>query len=256
MAITDPLDDGTYEAIRELTELRIRTYMVIRSDLDALLRRIHLEAHVRAARTELLIRSPEDSANRVLSNGQRLFFGLLLLALAAGLRAGAAEHRDRARNRVRRALPLLLALQAEALLRLVRPPAGVRLLRRGGRRDRRSRAAALLHPRAALPRGGGRAAADRGPGGARLPELEAGDPAALRGGGRGDDRRDPRLRPAAAVQPPARPRQPARRRSRRPATTGSSRPPASSSSSTTPRTSRTPISSRRCCWPGSAPRTT
>jgi cellulose synthase/poly-beta-1,6-N-acetylglucosamine synthase-like glycosyltransferase len=84
VAITDPLDDGTYEAIRELTELRIRTYMVIRSDLDALLRRIHLDEHVRAARTELLVRSPEDSANRVLSEGQRGFFVVLILGLAAG----------------------------------------------------------------------------------------------------------------------------------------------------------------------------
>ena len=84
VAITDPLDDATYEAIRELTELRIRTYMVIRSDLDSLLRRIHLEEHVRAARTELLVRSPEDSANRVLSEGQRGFFVLLILAIAGG----------------------------------------------------------------------------------------------------------------------------------------------------------------------------
>ena len=84
VAITDPLDDETYEAIRELTDLRIRSYMVTRSDLDGLLRQIHLEEHVRAARTELLTRFPEDCANRVLSGGQRVFFISFLVLVAAG----------------------------------------------------------------------------------------------------------------------------------------------------------------------------
>jgi cellulose synthase/poly-beta-1,6-N-acetylglucosamine synthase-like glycosyltransferase len=84
IAITDPLDDETYEAIRELTDLRIRTYMVTRSDLEALLREIHLEEHVRAARTELLTRFPEDCANRVLSTGQRIFFIAFLVAVLIG----------------------------------------------------------------------------------------------------------------------------------------------------------------------------
>ncbi len=84
VAITDPLDDETYEAIRELTDLRIRTYMVTRSDLEAMLREIHLEEHVRAARTELLTRFPEDCANRVLSGGQRVFFILFLVAVLIG----------------------------------------------------------------------------------------------------------------------------------------------------------------------------
>ena len=84
VAITDPLDDETYEAIRALTDLRIRSYMVTRSDLDGLLRRLHLEEHVRAARTELLTRFPEDCANRVLSSGQRAFFITFLVAVGAG----------------------------------------------------------------------------------------------------------------------------------------------------------------------------
>lgn len=84
IAITDPLDDETYEAIRELTDLRIRSYMVTRSDLDRLLRQIHLEEHVRAARTELLTRFPEDCANRVLSGGQRVFFISFLVLVGIG----------------------------------------------------------------------------------------------------------------------------------------------------------------------------
>ena len=84
VAITDPLDDRTYEAIRGLTDLRIRSYMVTRSGLDGLLRQIHLEKHVRAARTELLTRFPEDCANRVLSGGQRVFFISFLVVVFAG----------------------------------------------------------------------------------------------------------------------------------------------------------------------------
>ncbi len=84
IAITDPLDDETYEAIRELTDLRIRTYMVTRSDLEAMLREIHLEEHVRAARTELLTRFPEDCANRVLSTWQRVFLIVFLVLVVIG----------------------------------------------------------------------------------------------------------------------------------------------------------------------------
>ena len=84
VAITDPLDDGTYEAIRELTDLRIRTYMVLRSALDGLLRKVHVEAHVRSARSELLARSPENSANRVLSAPQQFFLSVVIGAVVAG----------------------------------------------------------------------------------------------------------------------------------------------------------------------------
>lgn len=84
VAITDPLDDETYEAIRELTDLRIRTYMVTRSDLDGLMRRIHGEAHVPAARVKLLTRLPKDFTIRVLSSGLRIFLLALLIAVLVG----------------------------------------------------------------------------------------------------------------------------------------------------------------------------
>ena len=84
LAITDPLDDETYAAIRELTTLRIRTYMVTRSALETMLRWIHLDEHVRAARTELLTRFPEDCANRVLSGGQRVVLIGFVVAVLIG----------------------------------------------------------------------------------------------------------------------------------------------------------------------------
>ena len=45
---------------------------------------MHQDEYVRAARTELLTRFPEDCANRVLSGGQRAFFIACLLAVIAG----------------------------------------------------------------------------------------------------------------------------------------------------------------------------
>jgi cellulose synthase/poly-beta-1,6-N-acetylglucosamine synthase-like glycosyltransferase len=85
LAIADPLDDTTYAAIRDLTDLRVRTYMVTRSALDELLRRIHRGDHVRVARSELLARFPEESANRVLSDSQRISLVAVVAAAVAVL---------------------------------------------------------------------------------------------------------------------------------------------------------------------------
>ena len=82
VAITDPLDDDTYAALREHTDLNLRAYLVSRSELDELLRRVHQDEYVRAARTELLTRFPDDCANRVLSDGQRAFFIGLIVVVA------------------------------------------------------------------------------------------------------------------------------------------------------------------------------
>ncbi|MGI8460443.1 MAG: glycosyltransferase [Solirubrobacterales bacterium] len=86
VAITDPLDDDTYAALREHTDLNLRAYLVARSELEELLRRVHQDEYVRAARTELLTRFPDDCANRVLSDGQRAFFiGLLIVVLVCAV---------------------------------------------------------------------------------------------------------------------------------------------------------------------------
>ena len=77
---------------------------------------------------------------------------------------------------------------------------------------------------------------------ARLPEDEARDPAALRGGRRRDDRRDPRADPPAALHAASSSPTRSRRRSRRPATTACLQAAATTSSSSTPRTGPTPTS--------------
>jgi hypothetical protein len=66
LGIADSLDDDTSQAIRELTDLRIRTYVVGRSDLD-----------------ELLTRCSEDRADRVLSRGQRVLMVAFFIAVVA-----------------------------------------------------------------------------------------------------------------------------------------------------------------------------
>lgn len=85
VAMSDPLDDETYASIRELTELRIRTYMATRSDVERMLGEAHREVGVRAARGDLLARFPEDSANRVLTAPQRVAAVGIAIVVVVGL---------------------------------------------------------------------------------------------------------------------------------------------------------------------------
>jgi hypothetical protein len=84
VAVADPLDNATYEAIREHTDLDVRIHMALPSRLDRALRKLHRDEHLRSARAELLARHPSESANRVFSPGQRLLALLVPLAIAAG----------------------------------------------------------------------------------------------------------------------------------------------------------------------------
>jgi len=80
----DVLDDEAYAEIREHTDLRIRIYLAPRSAIDRLLRTVHQDEYVRAARTELLTRFPEDCANRVVTGPQKVVLILFVLAVVAG----------------------------------------------------------------------------------------------------------------------------------------------------------------------------
>lgn len=90
VAVADPLDSRTYDAISERTDLRVRIHMALPSQLDRLLRRLHRDGHLRSARAELLSRDPAASANRVLSAPQRLAVLLAAAAIAAGFALAAA----------------------------------------------------------------------------------------------------------------------------------------------------------------------
>lgn len=84
LAIADVLDDDTVAALREHTNLELRGFLSSRNSIDELLQRVHGNEYVTVARSELLTRFPEESANRVLSSEQRVvFLGLLLVIIVA-----------------------------------------------------------------------------------------------------------------------------------------------------------------------------
>ena len=84
LAIADVLDDDTVAALREHTSLELRGFLSTRNSIDGLLQRVHGGEYVTVARSELLTRFPEESANRVLSGEQKVFFiALLVLVILA-----------------------------------------------------------------------------------------------------------------------------------------------------------------------------
>jgi len=84
LAIADVLDDDTVAALREHTSLELRGFLSSRNSIDELLQRVHGGEYVTVARSELLTRFPEESANRVVSGEQRIaFLALLVLVIAA-----------------------------------------------------------------------------------------------------------------------------------------------------------------------------
>lgn len=85
LAIADVLDDDTVAALREHTHLELRGFLTSRNAIDGLLQRVHGSEYVSVARSELLTRFPEESANRVLSGEQRVVFLALLLILIVAL---------------------------------------------------------------------------------------------------------------------------------------------------------------------------
>jgi cellulose synthase/poly-beta-1,6-N-acetylglucosamine synthase-like glycosyltransferase len=80
LAIADVLDDDTVAALREHTHLELRGFLASRNSIDELLQRVHGGEYVTVARSELLNRFPDESANIVVSNAQKTFF--LLVAFA------------------------------------------------------------------------------------------------------------------------------------------------------------------------------
>jgi len=85
LAIADVLDDDTVAALREHTNLELRGFLSSRNSIDELLQRVHGREYVTVARSELLTRFPEESANRVLSDPQRAFFLVMLLIIITAL---------------------------------------------------------------------------------------------------------------------------------------------------------------------------
>ncbi len=79
LATPDRLDAPTIAILREHTQLELRGFLAPRNSIDELLQRIHGQAYVEIAKSDLLNRFPESSANRVVSSGQKLFLILALI---------------------------------------------------------------------------------------------------------------------------------------------------------------------------------
>ena len=75
LAAADPLEDRDVAAIRGHTQLPIRTVLTSRRALETLIQRLFADRYTQVATAELLNRSPEESAYRTLSRGQKIVFG-------------------------------------------------------------------------------------------------------------------------------------------------------------------------------------
>lgn len=82
LAIADILDDETVTALREHTHLELRGFLASRNSIDELLQRVHGGDYVAVAKSLLLERFPDECANRVLSNGQKVFLIALVIIIA------------------------------------------------------------------------------------------------------------------------------------------------------------------------------
>jgi cellulose synthase/poly-beta-1,6-N-acetylglucosamine synthase-like glycosyltransferase len=75
LAMSDPLDDDALAALREHTVLPLRTVVASRTSVQTLLQRIYSGRYIEVATAELLNRAPEESAFKVLTRNQKIFFG-------------------------------------------------------------------------------------------------------------------------------------------------------------------------------------
>jgi len=83
LAMADPLDDDAVAELRRHTQLPIRIVIASRPGIEQLLQRTYSTRYVRVATTDLLNRSPDESAYRVLTWPQR--FGFAVVAILFGL---------------------------------------------------------------------------------------------------------------------------------------------------------------------------
>jgi cellulose synthase/poly-beta-1,6-N-acetylglucosamine synthase-like glycosyltransferase len=79
VAVADVLDDETVAALREHNQLELRGFLASRNAIDELLQRVHGGEYVAVAKSELLMRNPDNSANVVVTPAQK--GGLIVLAV-------------------------------------------------------------------------------------------------------------------------------------------------------------------------------
>ncbi|HPH96019.1 MAG TPA: glycosyltransferase family 2 protein [Anaerolineaceae bacterium] len=81
LAITDPLDESVLSTAKGLLKRPVEPVIVSESDLDLALEKIYSRDYLEKSVSELLVRTPDDSAYRVISRGQQIFFiGFLIFS--------------------------------------------------------------------------------------------------------------------------------------------------------------------------------
>ena len=83
IAITDPLNSMARSIARAAFTQPIKPVVVTDLDLDAAFERVYHQDYLEQSTSELLERTPEDSAFHILSTGQKIFFIAFLLISAA-----------------------------------------------------------------------------------------------------------------------------------------------------------------------------
>lgn len=79
VAVVDPLDESTLELARDALDAPVTPALVTENDLDQTLEQLYRQEYLDRSISELLERTPEDSAFRVLSRGQIVFLVAFLL---------------------------------------------------------------------------------------------------------------------------------------------------------------------------------
>lgn len=85
LAVVDPLDSQALDFAQKTLGEPITPVLVTENDLDAALDRLYSEHYLARSISELLERSPQDSAYRVLSRGQKIALLIFLVVSAAWL---------------------------------------------------------------------------------------------------------------------------------------------------------------------------
>ncbi|GIW11696.1 MAG: hypothetical protein KatS3mg061_2753 [Dehalococcoidia bacterium] len=73
IAMVDPLDEAAVEEVRRITGRQVERVLTTEGEITAILQDVYRAEYLRQSAMDLVIRSPEDSAIRILSRGQKLF---------------------------------------------------------------------------------------------------------------------------------------------------------------------------------------
>jgi cellulose synthase/poly-beta-1,6-N-acetylglucosamine synthase-like glycosyltransferase len=85
LAVADTLEDDTISMLAEHTHLELKELLATRNSIDDLVRDIYGKQYVHTAKLALRESDPDNSADRVLSTGQRYFFIGVTLFIALAL---------------------------------------------------------------------------------------------------------------------------------------------------------------------------